>query len=284
MRCIFCKAESSETNSVEHIIPESLGNKDHVLKNGIVCDKCNNYFSSKIEQPVLSQPYFVSVRHRNFIESKKNKIPLERAFIGRDSEIYIDVNSGDRSIIIENSETVNKILKGEVGHMIIPAHDMPEPNNYDLSRFLGKIAIEVLAQKFCHNEEWLNEITDKPELDELRRYVRIGDKPKSWEYHQRRLYNESDLFHNPKIQEEPYEILHEFILLYTEQMEMYLVIVIMGIEYAINFANPKIEGYKTWLEQNNHVSPLFDSNERRIVQKPEKLWNIGDKMNFYKKL
>ncbi len=40
MRYIFCKQEASTSKSVEHIIPESMGNKSNILKPGIVCDKC----------------------------------------------------------------------------------------------------------------------------------------------------------------------------------------------------------------------------------------------------
>jgi len=50
MRCLFCKCPSDDSKSVEHIIPETLGNADHVLPRGTVCDKCNNYFSRKIEK------------------------------------------------------------------------------------------------------------------------------------------------------------------------------------------------------------------------------------------
>lgn len=46
MKCIFCKDSSDNSTSVEHIIPESLGNKD-ILPKGIVCDSCNNYFAVK---------------------------------------------------------------------------------------------------------------------------------------------------------------------------------------------------------------------------------------------
>jgi len=31
MRCIFCQEYSTNSKSVEHIIPESLGNKSHIL-------------------------------------------------------------------------------------------------------------------------------------------------------------------------------------------------------------------------------------------------------------
>ena len=34
MRCLFCKKDSDETKSIEHIVPESLGNKSFVLPLG----------------------------------------------------------------------------------------------------------------------------------------------------------------------------------------------------------------------------------------------------------
>ncbi|RHJ93598.1 MULTISPECIES: HNH endonuclease [Bacteroidales] len=54
MNCIFCTQNSENSKSVEHIIPESLGNKLTVLSKGIVCDECNNYFARKIEGEMLS--------------------------------------------------------------------------------------------------------------------------------------------------------------------------------------------------------------------------------------
>lgn len=244
MRCIFCKQTEAVSNTVEHIIPESLGNKTHVLNNGLVCKKCNQYFSIKIEKKVLEKPYFISVRHRNFIESKKNRFPKDIAIISGDDSVRIDLNSGEPLIVVNNLKTKEKITQGIVKQMLLPTVKEPEKNDRDVSRFLGKMAIEILAYEFVDSRDWLEEITDKKELEPLKRYVRFGDKPKYWEYHQRRLYNEEDRFFNPKIQDEPYEVLHEFILLYTEKMEMYLVIVIMGIEYTINLADHEISGYE----------------------------------------
>ena len=53
MRCLFCKKDSDETKSIEHIVPESLGNKSFVLPLGYVCDKCNNYFALRVEKPFM---------------------------------------------------------------------------------------------------------------------------------------------------------------------------------------------------------------------------------------
>lgn len=73
MICLFCKQSTHDSRSEEHVIPESLGNKRNILPRGVVCDSCNNYFSIKIEKPLLEMPYFVSVRHRNGIRNKKRR-------------------------------------------------------------------------------------------------------------------------------------------------------------------------------------------------------------------
>ncbi|QAS81262.1 hypothetical protein CO657_22920 (plasmid) [Rhizobium acidisoli] len=58
--CIFCRKSHVAFRSVEHIIPESLGNLSgrHLLPKGIVCDPCNNYFSHSVEAPILSHISF----------------------------------------------------------------------------------------------------------------------------------------------------------------------------------------------------------------------------------
>lgn len=61
---------------MEHIIPESLGNTDHVLLIGAVCDWCNQYFSRKIERPLLESPMFRLLRADRRVPNKRGRIPL----------------------------------------------------------------------------------------------------------------------------------------------------------------------------------------------------------------
>src|SRR5229473_3930495 len=75
MRCIFCKGDSTQSRSVEHIIPEALGNIEHVLPRGVVCDGCNNYFARKVEGPLLETPWFRHVRSRQWIGNKRGYVP-----------------------------------------------------------------------------------------------------------------------------------------------------------------------------------------------------------------
>ena len=75
MRCIFCKQDSAASVSVEHIVPESLGNTDHVLPIGVVCDQCNQYFARKVERQLLDSPMFRLLRSDMAVPNKRGRIP-----------------------------------------------------------------------------------------------------------------------------------------------------------------------------------------------------------------
>ncbi|MGJ4749067.1 HNH endonuclease, partial [Leptospira sp. SA-E8] len=75
MRCIFCKQDSSTSRSVEHIVPESLGNVEHTLPVGVVCDGCNQYFARKVERPVLESPMLRLLRAEMDIPNKRGRLP-----------------------------------------------------------------------------------------------------------------------------------------------------------------------------------------------------------------
>jgi len=265
MNCIFCKEISDNSKSVEHIIPESLGNKTHILSKGIVCDKCNQYFALKVEKKLLEKKYFTEVRHRNLIESKKRRIPKSKGIIGGEVDI-LKTRDGKTEVVVEDSKIFNGILNGNIKHMIIPIIEEPEPKDKILSRFLAKVAIESLAQRFFPHEGWNEMLVGKEELNPLRNYARYGNQNEYWEYNQRRVYNETDRFYNPKVTDVPYEILHEQDLVYLQEEQLYFVLILFGIEYAINLTNPEINGYLDWLSQNDNRSPIIGENERETVR------------------
>ena len=266
MRCIFCKINSIDTISIEHVIPESLGNKEHVLPKGAVCDKCNNYFATKIEKELLDFPYFKSLRHRNRIPSKKNRIPIEKAFILHQKGDWVDliVDKEGISISIDNPIVIDLIKSKKVNQMIVPIIPEPEKRNLILSRFLAKTALEYLTLRLCECEGWNEEIVDKTELDPIRNFARFGIGS-YWEYHQRRIYNEDARFiDSTSKHSEPYEILHEMDLLYTDNNILYFIVAIMGIEYAINLGESEVSSYINWLTENNNKSPLYIVSENQI--------------------
>ncbi|MDR1792646.1 MAG: HNH endonuclease [Bacteroidales bacterium] len=286
MNCIFCHAVSDNCKSIEHIIPESLGNKEHTLWKGAVCDKCNNYFATKIEKELLEQPYFVATRHNNVIKTKKGHlVPNKYLFPHKQGgwqDVWFDYNDNGMNIIFEHNSPVIQLIKdGKINKMIVPICNEPEPNNYILSRFLAKCAFEYIMLIFdsdTNNYAYRREIIEflrEKQFDSIRKYARYGDEVKFWKYHQRRIYGEETQFIDKKESDgQPYEVLHEMCLFVDKETvsksdnricaETYFVIVIMGIEYVINIGEPEIKGYEKWLQKNNYKSPIERNYEKRI--------------------
>lgn len=174
MRCIFCKQPSDNSKSVEHIIPESLGNADHILARGIVCDKCNNYFAIKIEQPLLELPYFVSVRHRNDIENKKGRIPINKGILLAHTPGIVNFHRDKegKSISLEDETLITFFQDNKTFSIVIPVNERPPNNDIYISKFVGKVGLEALAKIAEDVEGGLIEVIDKVELDAIRNYVR----------------------------------------------------------------------------------------------------------------
>lgn len=74
-QCIFCKSTTNPFRSVEHIFPESLGNKEKILDKGFVCDICNNEVLSILDAELLDFEGIKFMRTFNGIENKKGKVP-----------------------------------------------------------------------------------------------------------------------------------------------------------------------------------------------------------------
>ncbi len=73
-KCIFCLREGDVFHTIEHIIPESLGNTTDIL-DGAICDQCQNYFGKEIENYILSKTPFGFWRTIAGTKNKKGKIP-----------------------------------------------------------------------------------------------------------------------------------------------------------------------------------------------------------------
>jgi len=94
--CLVCRQSDGGFTTVEHALPESLGNTGIVLDNGVVCDRCNNGTLSDLDQ-ALTEFWPLKLR-RTFlgIQSKAGKIPVTRFEAGTVS------NMGDAKIVIEH--------------------------------------------------------------------------------------------------------------------------------------------------------------------------------------
>lgn len=270
MNCIFCHKDSSTSKSVEHIIPESLGNKDYYLPKGYVCDECNHYFAIKIERELLDQPYFVSMRFRNEIPNKKDKLVKQKMFFpGASKSTDVTLMTTEQGLIVSfDDEDVYKSIQQGKCHKMYGFY-LPEPEypNMVMSRFLTKCAYEYFLYNMGPEKmdvctlEMLGDENDI--LHELREYARYG-KGEPWQYSQRRIYSEGTLFYDTQ-EKITHETLHEMILFVKDfkklpdghsEAEIYFVIAIAGIEYAICLSDPDISGYNKWVEQHDGHSPL----------------------------
>lgn len=54
--CIWCGDRTIDSD-LSHVVPECFGNdREHYLKSGIVCRRCNNYFGTKVEPALIADP------------------------------------------------------------------------------------------------------------------------------------------------------------------------------------------------------------------------------------
>lgn len=210
MRCIFCKEDSTDSRSVEHIVPESLGNTDHVLQPGIVCDACNQYFARKLERPVLEAPIFRNLRTAMAIPNKRGRVPQW-------------------------------------------VHDDSRPDYRLMSRFLAKIGVEVLASRVKEIPSCNEDLVALPGLDAIRTYARFGVGP-TWPFTMRPIHPVNAVFTED---DNSYEVLHEFTILYTSRFEVYVAVSLFGVEFVMNLGGRELDGFKEWLEHNEFASPLY---------------------------
>ena len=276
--CIFCHKDSSLSKSVEHIIPESLGNKHHFLPRGYVCDTCNHYFAVKIEQYLLALPYFVSMRFRNEILTKKGKRVKERMIFPpfpEPVEVVLQITDGVLDVSFDNEELYEQIETNNIKEMIGLYIPEPEYPNKIMSRFVTKCAYEYFLYNVGEKkyDACIKDLLG-PENDilkSLREYARYG-KGEYWQYSQRRIASEGELVYNPE-ENMIYERLHQMTFFIKEhehlqndcvRAEIYFVMDIAGIEYAICISDPNISGYIQWVSEHENQSPLDDKKERNL--------------------
>jgi HNH endonuclease len=260
MKCIWCKQNSDSSKSVEHILPESLGNQTHTLPRGWVCDQCNNYFSRKIEQPFLESYYGRAIRFEATIPNKKGRVPPLTGIHFQSSlaiEAVRSLHDGSISIgALKEADAPNwidAITQNKRGTLILPTATEPE-NNRTLSRFIAKVALEVLASKCIEIDGWNDEIVNQLVLEEIRQYVRFNKPSSLWPIYIRKIYPHGTMFTE---EGHSFGVLNEWTILVTRDQEYFAVIAIFGIEYSINLGGPELDGYISWLQENDNKSPLY---------------------------
>lgn len=278
MRCLFCKKDSSATKSIEHIIPESLGNSTFVLPIGYVCDKCNNYFAREVEKPFLDQFDMRLLRFHEAVPNKKKKIPrITGMFSSTPVTIHKDLINGEIVTGIDISPDLFHKIADTTDEMqlVVPAlveSHLPKQGAIT-SRFLAKIALEALAERLKGPDGGLDYLIDHQQLDLIRNHARMGTT-KEWPCNIRRIYATDAQWQFSNSGDETSQVIHECDFLFPNidekclngneciQDELYFIVALWGIEFAINMVGPEIEGYQQWLVKHDYISPLHFGKNR----------------------
>lgn len=261
MYCIFCKRHSASSKSIEHIIPESLGNKNHTLKQGIVCDNCNNYFSRKVEGPLLNHTSFRNLRARYQVPSKKGIHPSLFGMI-EESEIPVGLRLQDGNLNIEAERQTDRQKVSAYMRGIGPNHSIIfnlefDPPTKEMSRFMAKMALETAARRFSMLDDSTLKLTLDEYYEPLRRWARQGGRGEVWPINQRQVFPERTFMRHPKSGLWVHAGFgHDLFL--TRRQETYFAFLLYGYEFVINLGGPSIRGYEEWLEENNNISPLIE--------------------------
>ena len=278
MRCLFCKRDSSATKSIEHIIPESLGNNTFILPLGYVCDKCNNYFAREVEKPFLEQLDIRLLRFYEAVPNKKKKIPHINGMINLTPvTVHRDLINGEIVTGIDVSPDLFRKIETEAGEMqlVLPAlsqDNLPKQGSIT-SRFLAKIALEALAERLKESDGGLEYLINHQQLDLIRNHARRGTT-KEWPCNIRRIYATDTQWLFDDSSKETSQMIFECDFLFPNideknlnrneciQDELYFIIALWGIEFAINMGGPEVEGYQQWLIKHDYASPLhFGKNQ-----------------------
>src|SRR5205085_1438184 len=137
--CLFCLRHDVPFISVEHPIPESLGNDDWTIPPGFVCDGCNHYFGAKIEREVISEPPFVLERLGYAVKSKKGRPPIYKAQPG----LHMLPSGFKDLILLQAEDKYVDYYRSTLAHkpFVIPK---AKGSAFYISRFLLKIGLEAL--------------------------------------------------------------------------------------------------------------------------------------------
>ncbi|TGE25550.1 hypothetical protein E5K00_10290 [Hymenobacter aquaticus] len=176
MLCLFCKV-GDQFNTVEHIIPESLGNDDLILQNE-VCDSCQKHFSH-IENYILNKTPIGFWRTLLGIKSKHRKLPrIDFTKPNNKKGRFTDSHPEHDNFTLEAQDDFTAIIEIPEKEKPLGGKDQlkyimtPKVLN-ELGRFLGKVGLELI----CLQDR---ESSRKALFDKIRTYSRYGSLNELW--------------------------------------------------------------------------------------------------------
>ncbi|MGB3479862.1 MAG: HNH endonuclease [bacterium] len=143
--CIFCRKTNVPFTSVEHIFPESIGNKKLILPKGVVCDICNNGILSKLDKVILDFEPVAFLKHFYAIPSKTGRVPdVKLPNVSMETDVDKKINLKVQS---------KKFLRTKVGGFklrITAKHQFTQKYLCCLARAFYKIALEAIHLDHGH--------------------------------------------------------------------------------------------------------------------------------------
>lgn len=269
-KCIFCNQEN-ESKSIEHIVPESFGNKIYVMELGDVCDNCNSKFS-KFEHTALSNSIFVMERARLGKPSKKGK-PAK----GKVAEFEI---TGDdeftpqkifmRGLKKESIKDFDPLTK--TFSVTIPSFDKSEVST---SKMLLKMGLESLFKS-------QRKIYDSGNFDELRKFL-LDPQTKDWPFlvTNHEIGNFKSIprfFHKHELNKIPctihYQIVNECIIVKFSYG---------GISMVINLSNRDLPWTNDYLNEDSNATLHPDHFKKKVNSSISSNLDVGDYIDEEKK-
>jgi hypothetical protein len=107
--CIFCKSNKNPFTSIEHIFPESIGNKQFILPKGVVCDVCNNGVLAQLDQIIVESPSVATLKQFYCIPNKSGKYTttkLTNLKIKPDSNTHVTIHISHKKFITFAGNTI----------------------------------------------------------------------------------------------------------------------------------------------------------------------------------
>jgi hypothetical protein len=230
--CLFCGTIQGPFTHVEHPIPESMGNDETILPKGFVCDDCNQYFGSKIEQQIMANPPFNLERVIASIKTKKHRY----ARYANSSLILQSAGFWDRILFTMTPERYDTIFNKD-GGILWAEYTM----NYRilLARFLIKIGLELLAVTGAVDPYSTG-------FDKARLCSRYGNDATSWEVAYGLYPRRRDLVKSKRYDEVgPLETrqIYQWEMGSMQNGDCQIFFVYINHCFACNLSNPSIQKY-----------------------------------------
>ncbi len=213
----------------------------------------------------MSHPSMRNIRAWYQVPNKKGISPSLYGFVaGTDIDIALRVTrDGKLDVQPEKGRNLERLkeclrpdAEGGLSSPLLFTLEL-DPPKLEMSRFLAKMALEVVALRFLNGVDGTAPLVDEPFFDNIRTYARIGGPVPDWPYHQRRIYPAETLMRHAKTGEWV-QAGFGFDLFMTRRRETLFAFCLYGVEFVINVGGPSIRGYEEWLDDHNHISPLVE--------------------------